>query len=56
MIRYIIAVCTIFLCGCSAKATGTAAAIIIPAPTSGYTCFGIVDQDGKIAGGNCVKE
>ena len=42
--------------GCSAKASGTATAISIASPSSGYSCFAIMNDSGQAVGGNCLKE
>jgi hypothetical protein len=42
-------------CGRTAHSDSTRADVI-PSPRAGYTCFAIYDSEGKMVGGNCVKE
>lgn len=37
----------------NAKANGTARAQYIPGP-AGVSCFGIIDEQGRTVGGNCL--
>ncbi len=43
--------------GCSPSKAGNSATVqVIPAPLSGYTCFGVFDDTGKAVGGSCSKD
>lgn len=57
MKNLILSLALIFVCGCGVvKASGMARATNIPVDRSGYTCFLILDDEGKAVGGSCVKE
>ena len=41
---------------CGKAQSSTKRAEIIPSPTSGVTCYAIIDDNEKVVGGNCLRD
>ncbi len=55
MRRMFYTIALLLLVGCAKAQSSSRRAEEIPSPRSGYTCFVILDEDGKAVGGNCVR-